>query len=1245
LAYIFDPIRNTFVDDEDTSLGNKLALNDTSKEIIRQIDEQFGPGTVFPASELPPKENPYKDFEDRNPAADGGMMRQNFYKGMSANKAPQKIKLKDPDTLTGFAGDRKLTQTQIDALDPNYLGDFEGGDLERPKKVYTSGTPGSVLDDAIEIRNVIINNKGNIFGLEELGEKAEIFGQGSRKSGKGNRPDIRRVRAALEVAKNNFPEIANFKFVTERYKIDGSQRKQLNMVVNTIKNYQNSTGSDKLANFLPENMGMLYEKTIEKGSRKLPANPEKGLYIKMYNFGPEQIKYITDRITDETGKTFKSKDYKTLVSEIKDYRAGLASDARQASRAVKMNADIKKLYDDKVIQNLITGDLDNKAKKQILNRAVNLLGDDISVASKRLFMMAQSIAGTRPIEGIKVDETLGKKIIDTQRIIGKSGNGYAFSGLVYDHYGKVIDQSLNSPKGKSFIGYYQQTIKNALDKGLVPDEIFSVTASARRNMSPYAIFTQALDADVNSRVKGANLDSLLSKTHRDLQNIFKGKKYNQLNAKDKKAVNKLVEIFDNAKKDVLKDLKPKVRNTIQLAEFDLKNPPSKSIANYKSYDKNLQLAFDKSYKETGYSMKVSKDMKTQKEMINYLQKKKVDITNRVNSGIPLDTIFSTIADDLNLPIEQIKNVASKTLRGLGKAAVVVDPIFAALDFSKAKGEGVSGPEATKYTVERFIEGIANLPGLAKGAIDYGVDKFIEGKEGEDLKFETPYEVTFAQDYLKRKIEETPEEVLKARQAKIEFDNTILSNMTMVDDMEIPASKEEIDKTKKEFMDAKGVDLSILDNLEKLEQDEKIEKDKDVTFMGIDMDNSVSKAMSQDLATGGRVGFNGGGAVGADEDFAKELEYFLLNPDAELPKADSYRETMNPVALLNDMIDPRNYAYYADRLAETGIRIGEFGARVLPALGQLTADLIQRPAFKVTGGSGQGYVQDYTDIMPSNIKGTGIFTEFLDNLVGTEGTKVITEKTGLKSLIESEEQKQKDRRSTAGPKILADQVTLGAELTAPIFPGLKLLKAYAKNRKLPVNDTTKEILEKEIDEVLSAQNLTRRDFLKATGAGGTIILAKMLGFGDELATTTKVAEKVAKDTVGGTYPPPYFFKLVDKIKFMGDDVTEKAATKDREVVKRYKEYEMSEDVATGEITIVKRNEGSFYDQDGILSEEYIIYKPGMADETTKGTPPPEYEEFTVRPDSDGKLKDSEDGLDSLEEILEEVGDPDSLTLKK
>ena len=175
---------------------------------------------------------------------------------------------------------------------------------------------------------------------------------------------------------------------------------------------------------------------------------------------------------------------------------------------------------------------------------------------------------------------------------------------------------------------------------------------------------------------------------------------------------------------------------------------------------------------------------------------------------------------------------------------------------------------------------------------------------------------------------------------------------------------------------------------------------------------------------------------------------------------------------------------------------------------------------------------------------------------------------------------------------------------------------------------------------------KRAFLKlmgGVGAGIAGLKSGLIGTGGKEVTKKAVTETVKS---AGNYPPPYFFKLVEKIKFMGDDVTKKAATQDRQVVKKYKDYEMSEDLGTGEIVIKKRNEGSFYDQDGIISDEYIVYKPGQADELTKGKkPPPEYDEYTVRPDAEGKLRDSEDGLDSIDEILEEVGDPDSLTLKK
>ena len=216
--------------------------------------------------------------------------------------------------------------------------------------------------------------------------------------------------------------------------------------------------------------------------------------------------------------------------------------------------------------------------------------------------------------------------------------------MLYDYYGNVVDKALGAGEGKTFIGKYQQQIRNLLDKGRSPDEIFSLTASARRGLSPYAIFTQDLNTQVNSAIKGAYIDSALSKTHEKLQNIFKGKKYNQLNAADKKAADLLVENFEKEKIRALnkpinpgavkKGAKPiyltvAEKKSIQLPEFDLKNPPSKSIANYASYDKNLQRAFDTSHKNVGYGMKVPKEFKTQKELINFI--KNAPVPNRAKA--------------------------------------------------------------------------------------------------------------------------------------------------------------------------------------------------------------------------------------------------------------------------------------------------------------------------------------------------------------------------------------------------------------------------------------------------------------------------------------------------------------------------------------------------------------------------------------------------------------------------------------
>ena len=357
-------------------------------------------------------------------------------------------------------------------------------------------------------------------------------------------------------------------------------------------------------------------------------------------------------------------------------------------------------------------------------------------------------------------------------------------------------------------------------------------------------------------------------------------------------------------------------------------------------------------------------------------------------------------------------------------------------------------------------------------------------------------------------------------------------------------------------------------------------------------DKTTAAPLYDFANGGRAGFSNGGAAGADENFLKELEFYFTNEDAELPKMQTYKETMNPIEVLNDIIDPRNYPYYADVLARSGVRIAEFAGRILPATGKLIADIVQKGPFRITGGSGNNYVQDYEDVLPSNIRGTGIFSEFLQNITPT----TLEKKIGLDKLIKAEEQKQIDRGSTAGPKVLADTIGLGAEVTAPIFPGLKLLNAFAKAKNLPNDKVTQKILEKEVDKVLSEKGMNRREFLQATGATATVVMAKMLGLMDVAPKVSKVTRTapIMDNTVEGM---PAWFKdavyVIERkgiLKSRGDikgiepDFFE--ITLDTKLGK--KKVLMSKNDRDGEITLDWTT--SYYDMELPVT---ITYRPGQS----------------------------------------------------
>jgi hypothetical protein len=171
---------------------------------------------------------------------------------------------------------------------------------------------------------------------------------------------------------------------------------------------------------------------------------------------------------------------------------------------------------------------------------------------------------------------------------------------------------------------------------------------------------------------------------------------------------------------------------------------------------------------------------------------------------------------------------------------------------------------------------------------------------------------------------------------------------------------------------------------------------------------------------------------------------------------------------------------------------------------------------------------------------------------------------------------------------------------------------------------------------AAGGMGRRAFLKlmaalgATGAAAKTGLVSLLGKG----AGKEVAKEVVKEST--TRPPEYFFRLVEKIKFMGDDTL---ASQDKAIAKKYKDYTMEEDFA-GNIEIIKKGGDDMYPEDVYMSYQ-VDEVPLKGKKGSRKVE--EYEEYTARPDQDGKMKDVEPGVP--DEVIKEAGDTSSLTLKE
>ena len=158
---------------------------------------------------------------------------------------------------------------------------------------------------------------------------------------------------------------------------------------------------------------------------------------------------------------------------------------------------------------------------------------------------------------------------------------------------------------------------------------------------------------------------------------------------------------------------------------------------------------------------------------------------------------------------------------------------------------------------------------------------------------------------------------------------------------------------------------------------------------------------------------------------------------------------------------------------------------------------------------------------------------------------------------------------------------------------------------------------------------RRKFMQLAGTSIGGLAALKAGL-INLAKDAGPKVEMVRETVSKT--PEYFFDLVSKIKMFGKEGT---PLSERMNVTNYKNFELTEDIATGDMRITKQAG----DPDGPgYKEEVMEYSKG-GNPMEEGMTVERYEEATLFPDMDGKMKDIEDCIepDSIKEIMEEVSE--------
>ena len=329
---------------------------------------------------------------------------------------------------------------------------------------------------------------------------------------------------------------------------------------------------------------------------------------------------------------------------------------------IPVNNDLKILDQSKVIQNAFkSGELPSLKDIQKVLKI-----NDPTKAANRITQLADVYAGKGKVEGIKPKfQKAAQNILDN--------NTYDYQ--IRDIYEKDVARSVGEKRTPASIRTTTQRDVIPNIKGYSIDEPAGLTASARNRTTPYGVFSQIINSDINKGDK-FKFDSIKSKKEIVLQDAIA--------SGDKKAINKALEDFNkeiSKYEDILnKDIKSGEKK-IRLFKASL-DTPEKTIKNFDTLPEQYQKAFVNNFNERGYSYLVPKDIKTIYQIGEDLKDPKIaeDVAKRAAKGqariysefLPgTQAITSSVGDYLKDLTAEVKagKIVTPFMKVLGTVAI------------------------------------------------------------------------------------------------------------------------------------------------------------------------------------------------------------------------------------------------------------------------------------------------------------------------------------------------------------------------------------------------------------------------------------------------------------------------------------------------------------------------------------------------------------------------------------------------